>query len=110
VFHEYKKIKGKSVADAVKSEFSGDLKGGLLMVVNSIEDPHAFLAERLKGAMRGAGTNDRDLIRLVVTRSELDLGSIKDTYARMYGKSLESDIKSDTSGDYKKMLVALCEE
>jgi len=109
-FEEYHKIKGKTLHDAIKSEFSGDIQNGLLAVALIIENRPKFFADRLNEAISGMGTRDRDLIRLVVTRSEVDLGDIKDEYQRCYGKTLESAIKGDTSGDYKKMLLSLCAE
>jgi len=109
-FEEYHKIKGKTLPDAFKSEFSGDIQNGLLAVALIIVNRPKFFAVCLNDALIGIGTRDRDLIRLVVTRSEVDLGDIKDEYQRCYGKTLESAIKGDTSGDYKKMLLSLCQE
>ncbi|XP_047479001.1 annexin B10-like isoform X3 [Penaeus chinensis] len=109
VFEEYKKIKGKTFGDAIDSELSGDLKLGMKTVYQCIENRAAFFAKELHNSMAGAGTNDRALIRLVVSRCEIDMGNIKQEYQKLYKKPLEKDIKDDTSGDYKRVLLALVE-
>jgi len=67
----------------------------------------AYFAEKLYQSMKGLGTNDRDLIRVVVTRSEVDMVQIKAEFQQRYKQSLEQFIKDDCSGDYKRMLLAL---
>lgn len=42
--------------------------------------------------MQGMGTNDDQLIRLIVARSEIDMDDIKKEYEKMYCKSLKHDI------------------
>uniref|UniRef100_A0A8C1VJQ3 Annexin n=1 Tax=Cyprinus carpio TaxID=7962 RepID=A0A8C1VJQ3_CYPCA len=56
----------------------------------------------------GVGTKDRTLIRIMVSRSEVDMLDIRQEYLRLYGKSLYTAISGDTSGDYKKLLLKLC--
>ncbi|XP_045106709.1 annexin A7-like isoform X7 [Portunus trituberculatus] len=109
VFEEYKKIKGKSFGDALDSELSGDLKMGMRAVYDCIQNRAAYFAKELHDSMAGMGTRDRALIRLVVSRCEIDMGNIKQEYHKMYSKSLEHAIKNDTSGDLKKLLIGMVE-
>lgn len=56
------------------------------------------------------GTNDRQLIRLIVTRCEIDMTEIKAAFQQLFGESLRECIKGDTSGSYKKALYTLIGE
>uniref|UniRef100_A0A8C1KFM0 Annexin n=1 Tax=Cyprinus carpio TaxID=7962 RepID=A0A8C1KFM0_CYPCA len=76
--------------------------------VKCIKNTPAYFAERLHKSMQGAGTKDRTLIRIMVSRSEVDMLDIRQEYLRLYGKSLYTAISGDTSGDYKKLLLKLC--
>ncbi|XP_053989086.1 annexin B9-like isoform X3 [Hylaeus volcanicus] len=107
IFKEYERLSGNSLEDAIRREFSGSLEDGYLAVVKCTRDKTGYFAERLYKAMRGLGTDDTTLIRIIVARSEIDLGDIKDTYQRIYGQSLAGDIDDDCSGDYKRLLLAL---
>ncbi|XP_054584002.1 annexin A3 isoform X2 [Eptesicus fuscus] len=68
----------------------------------------AFLAERLHRALKGAGTDEFTLNRIMVSRSEIDLLDIRAEFKKRCGYSLYSAIKSDTSGDYETALLKLC--
>lgn len=57
--------------------------------------------------MKGLGTNDEALIRVVTTRAEIDMYYIKQEFQATYKKSLESMIAGDTSGNYKFFLLSL---
>jgi annexin A7/11 len=107
VFEEYRKLAGHDIEQAIKQEFSGDIEDGLMAVVKSAKNPPAFFAERAYKSMVGMGTNDRALIRVIVTRCEKDMVQIKQEFQRIYGKTLESFISGDTSGKYKEGLLAL---
>uniref|UniRef100_A0A3B4E9Y9 Annexin n=1 Tax=Pygocentrus nattereri TaxID=42514 RepID=A0A3B4E9Y9_PYGNA len=92
VFHEYQQMCGKDIEKSICRELSGDLESGMLAVVKCIKNTPGYFAERLHKAMKGAGTKDRTLIRIMVTRSEMDMLDIRQEYLRNYGKSLYTDI------------------
>ena len=62
----------------------------------------------MRNAIEGPGTKDKQLIRIIVSRFEIDLREIKLAYYRLYNRDMISDIRNDTSGDYKKILTQLC--
>lgn len=107
IFLEYENIAGHDIEEAIKREFSGSVEKGFLAIAKCCKSKVDFFAERLHDSMAGMGTDDKTLIRIVVSRSEIDLGDIKEAFANKYGKSLESWIKDDLSGDYRDVLVSL---
>ncbi|XP_034230490.1 annexin B11-like isoform X2 [Thrips palmi] len=110
VMQEYQRITGHSLLKAVKHEFSGDIEEGLMTILKCVENRPAYFAERLYKSMKGLGTDDRSLIRLVVSRCEVDMGDIKTAFEAAYGKTLASFISGDCSGHYEKCLLALIGE
>lgn len=110
VIVEYQRITGHSLEKAIKKEFSGDIEEGLLTILRCVENRPGYFAERLYKSMKGLGTDDRALVRLVVSRCEVDMVEIKQAFEAKYGKTLASFITGDTSGDYKKCLLALIGE
>ncbi|XP_060103129.1 annexin A3 [Heteronotia binoei] len=107
-FTEYQKLSGKSIEDSIRREMSGDYEDLLLAIVKCVKSIPAFFAEKLRGALKGAGTDERTLNRILVSRSELDLLDIRAEYKKLYGHSLYSAIQSDTSGDYRTALLKIC--
>ncbi|XP_030744646.1 annexin A6 isoform X2 [Echinops telfairi] len=108
VFDEYLKTTGKPIEASIRGELSGDFEKLMLAVVKCIRSTPEYFAERLFKAMKGLGTRDNTLIRIMVSRSELDMLDIREIFRTKYEKSLYSMIKNDTSGDYKKTLLKLC--
>ena len=58
----------------------------------------------LHKAMKGMGTNDSTLIRVVVTRTEMDMQYIKAAYYQQYHKTLVEAIHSEISGHYRTFI------
>ncbi|XP_016925324.1 annexin B11 isoform X2 [Drosophila suzukii] len=110
IFQEYENMTGHSLEKAIKKEFSGDVMEGLIAIYRCVTNKAEYFASRLHKSMAGIGTNDTQLIRVIITRSEIDMTDIKVAFERLYGKSLKSWIKGDTSGHYKHALYALVGE
>ncbi|XP_023166416.1 annexin B9 isoform X1 [Drosophila hydei] len=104
---EYENLTGNDIESAIKREFSGSVQKGFLAIVKCCKSKIDYFSERLHDSMAGLGTKDKTLIRIIVSRSEIDLGDVKEAFQNKYGKSLESWIKGDTSGDYKRALLAI---
>jgi len=67
-------------------------------IVKVSQNPYEYFADRLEDTMRGLGTDDRGLIRLVVSRCEVDMMNIKEIYFQRYKRTLEKAVHSETSG------------
>ena len=103
----YINLRGKGLDKVIDNEFSGDVKKLFKTLFKVLINPPSYFAQRIHEAIDGLGTNDRKLIRNIVSRCEIDLPQIKQCYRSMYGRELISDVRGDTSGDYKKILSKL---
>ncbi|XVF53749.1 hypothetical protein PTKIN_Ptkin05aG0123900 [Pterospermum kingtungense] len=103
----YHDIYGGSLKKAVKSETSGQFEHGLLTILKCSENPAKYFAKVLHKAMKGLGTNDTTLIRVIVTRTEIDMQYIKAEYLRKYKKALNDAVHSETSSHYRTFLLSL---
>uniref|UniRef100_A0A8C9FEN9 Annexin n=1 Tax=Pavo cristatus TaxID=9049 RepID=A0A8C9FEN9_PAVCR len=59
-----------------------------LSLVQCIQNKQLYFADRLYDSMKGKGTRDKVLIRIMVSRCEVDMLKIKSEFKRKYGKSL----------------------
>ncbi|CAI4230729.1 unnamed protein product [Auanema sp. JU1783] len=107
VFNYFEELSGNTIEKAIEKEFSGDLRQTYLTIARSAIDKQKFFAQQLYNSMKGLGTRDNDLIRVLVSRSEVDLELIKSEYKELYGKTLDESIKGDTSGLYRDTLLAI---
>lgn len=108
VFQKYTKYSKHDMNKVLDLELKGDIEKCLTAIVKCATSKPAFFAEKLHQAMKGAGTRHKALIRIMVSRSEIDMNDIKAFYQKMYGISLCQAILDETKGDYEKILVALC--
>lgn len=62
---------GHSLEKAIKKEFSGDIMEGLIAIYRCVTNKAEYFASRLHKSMAGIGTNDKQLIRVIITRCEV---------------------------------------
>jgi len=110
VFAEYKLVAGEDVEKSIRSEMSGELELGFISIVKRIKNTPTYFAEELYKSMKGLGTDDDQLVRIIVWRSEIDLVEIKGAFASLYAKSLHEYIREDTSGDFRSLLLTIIKD
>ena len=103
----YHKMSQSNILADIKNLFSGDTKKLLTGIVFGLLSPSEYFAELVRDAVKGLGTKDTTLLRIMITRDEIDMPQIKQFYRQKYDKDMVDDIKDDTSGSYRKILVAL---
>lgn len=103
----YHDMYGNSLKTAVKSETSGHFEYALLTILRCSKNPANYFAKVLRTAMKGLGTDDTSLIRVIVTRTEIDMQYIKVEYLKKYKETLNVAVQAETSGHYRTFLLSL---
>jgi len=107
VARAYHQITGHTILQAIDNEFSGDSKKALRAIVYATLSPSEYFATRVHDAVKGLGTKDHLLIRVIVSRSEIDMPQIKQYYKQLFGKDMYEDVKNDISGDYRTLMLGI---
>ena len=100
----------KNLYDTIDKEVSGKNKTLIKDILFGIITPAQWFAKKAYKAMKGPGTDDDTLIRVIVSRSEGDMEQIRDYYFREWNTDLRNDIDGDCSGAYGKILMNLSEK
>ena len=70
----------KILYKSLEKEFSGNTEKLLKAIFYSSINPAEWFATRLRDSLKGAGTKDKQLIRIIVSRADMDLREIKQAY------------------------------
>ena len=105
----YQKKAGESLLVSIDKEFTGDVKKTLKTIIYANTTPSEYFAQRVNEAITSGGQKDELLMRILITRDEVDMPKIKECYKTLYGKDMVESIKEATLGDYKNLLVELCD-
>ena len=100
----------KNLYDVIDNEISGINKKLIKDILFGLITPAQWFAKKAYKAMKGAGTDDKTLIRVIVSRAEIDMEDIRDYYFRDRNTDLRNDIDGDCSGAYGQLLMNLSEK
>ncbi|CAB3380254.1 Hypothetical predicted protein [Cloeon dipterum] len=107
VFLELSRKTGKDFKGLLEEQFSSGTKDGYVTCVRMIQEAQEYFADVLNQTLEGfLGSGDLTIARVALTRSEIDLGTIKEKYKQKYGRSVMDVIHEDSSGAYKDLLTA----
>mmetsp|Transcript_16540 Transcript_16540/g.30594 ORF Transcript_16540/g.30594 Transcript_16540/m.30594 type:complete len:1387 (+) Transcript_16540:94-4254(+) len=102
----YEKKYGKKLVDHIESETSFSYKKA--MIYQCLDWPQSR-ARALNGALAGMGTDEGQLVRILVCSTMAERRKIAAAYREMYDKSLEAAVNEDTSGNFQVCLQAILE-
>ncbi|XP_076718109.1 annexin A9 isoform X3 [Callospermophilus lateralis] len=108
VFEQYRRRTGQELEEAVRTRFRGDARAALLSLASVIRNTPLYFADKLHRALQESEPNYQVLMRILISRSETDLLSIRAEFKKKFGKSLYSSLQDAVTGDCRSALLALC--
>ncbi|KAL3836904.1 hypothetical protein ACJMK2_022310 [Sinanodonta woodiana] len=91
-FEEYSSLSKKDMEEVLKSELSGDIRNGMQTIVHCVRNKFAHFAQLLEKL----GTDDNTLIRIIVSRCEIDMVQIKEEFLKLTSQTFEQYIAVQT--------------
>ncbi|VDD79610.1 unnamed protein product [Mesocestoides corti] len=110
MYDHYRDVYKVSMVDAISKAFKNPLRNAYNNVIMTAVDLRLLLVAQLYNAMHGLGTDERTLSRIFTIRSEIDLHNLRMLFQEKVGRSLGEMVKSDTSGDYRSLLLTILGE
>jgi annexin A7/11 len=101
----------RTLDDQFKHSFSGHMKDALRHMAARAVDPVKSDADQLEESMKGLGTKDEQLVTRMVRAhwNRQHMQQVKFAYKKFHGRELKDRVSGETSGDYKRLMVALCQ-
>ena len=109
ISREFKNLdkKKRNLYDAIDKDCASGTKELLKAILFAVSIPSHYFANLLYYSMKGLGTDEETLNRVLVTRHEIDMEFIRNYYKVDFKAELIDDIKGDTSGNYEKICCKL---
>lgn len=107
ILDEYQKSTGKELNEKItaNNDLDAQFKEILKNMIDCASDIPAYFAEKLHEYIKY--NNGRSIIRVIVSRSEIDLIKVKKRYKELYNRSLQEAVKSKINGNFQNLLNSL---
>ena len=94
----------ESVLEVIKNEMEKDAYDFIKIFLHYISDSGTYFAEKLHNF------KEKDLTRILISRSEVNMDEIRDAYKELYKTDLIEDLKEKTKGEYQLGLTILAQK
>lgn len=95
---------GYTLAKAMEKELSGEVKLATVHLINMKLKPFHALAQLVKDACAGIGTNEL-LLSCTLIRIQGVLADVQTAHIEMFGKTIHERVRSEVRGKYKELLL-----
>lgn len=97
---------GYTLWKAMEKELSGNVKTACMFLVGMKQKPYEEIAKLIKSACAGFGT-DELLLTCCVIRYQHVMNFVQPAHIELFGKTVQDRIRSEASGNYKDVLLAV---
>ena len=104
---EYAEKHDVTLFKVMEKELGGDTRDATLYMLGMKLRPYQTIVKLIKKACKGLGTNEL-LLSCTIIRYQMVLKDVMLAYIEMEGDSLQELIKKEVGGDYKKLLLEIC--
>ena len=103
---KYNKSTQKLITETIEQNFKGNVKKLLNDILIAKISPSEYYANLIHEAIYDS--DEYMLLRIIVSRAEIDLEQIKKYYEKLYGNNIADDIRNKDTSEYSNLLIALC--
>ncbi|XP_053446739.1 annexin A9 isoform X1 [Nycticebus coucang] len=108
VFDQYQRYTGYELEETIRNRFHGDTQVALLSLASVVRNTPSYFADKLHQALQETEPKYQVLMRILISRCETDLLSIRTEFKKKFGKSLYSSLQDAVKGDCQSAFLALC--